>query len=98
MTAMLHKAPILAWLLTALTCFLVGALVGTGWSQAAPLPVLPTGGVVVTVEVVFDATATPSPTPRPASPRTQTPTFPWTIHTPAEPTPTPGEGGTGQVR
>jgi hypothetical protein len=87
--AMIAKAPVLAWLLTALTCFLVGALVGEGWSQAAPPQVLPTVGVVVTVEVAFAPTATPEPTVLP----TLTPT-----PDPAKPTPSPGPGGTGNVR
>jgi hypothetical protein len=57
------KAPAHAWILTGLTCFLVGALVGEGWRQAAPPLVLPTVGVVVTVEIAVEPTATPGPTP-----------------------------------
>ena len=71
MRAMQRKAPVLAWILTGLTCFLIGALVGTGWNQAAALPVFPTVGVVVTVEVAFWSADAPQPaataTPEPGS-------------------------------
>jgi hypothetical protein len=76
MEAMSRKAPTLAWLLTALACFVIGTLVGTGWGQADALPVFPTVGVVVTVEVGFAPTETPSPTPRPTSTSTPDPALP----------------------
>jgi hypothetical protein len=41
MTATIVEAPALAWILTALASFLVGALVGEGWGQVAPPPVVP---------------------------------------------------------
>ena len=62
MATMLRRAPTLSWVLTALACFLTGALVGEGWSRAAPHPGFPTAGVVVTVKVVFEPTAAPEPT------------------------------------
>jgi hypothetical protein len=64
---MLKKAPTLAWLLTALACFLAGMAVAEGRHQAAVLPALAPVGVVVTVEVAFAPAATPEPTPSPAS-------------------------------
>ncbi len=87
---MFAKAPTIAWLLTVLVSFLLGALVATGWSQPTPPPaVAQSVGVVLTVEVVFRPTETPIPTPRPT--RTPTPD-------PAVPTSTPRPGGTGNVR
>lgn len=83
------KAPTLAWLLTALSCFLIGMAVVEGRHQTVAFPVVPPVGVVVTVEVAFRPTETPVPTPRP----TWTPT-----PDPLVPTPTPGQGGTGNVR
>ena len=91
MDGMFRKAPTLAWLLAGLTCFLVGAFVGEGWSRAAPRPLLPTVGVVVTVEVAFQPTSTPEPTVRPEGPRLPTPD-------PEKVSPPPGSGGTGTVR
>lgn len=91
------KAPTLAWLLAALTCFLAGMAVVEGRHQAVALPALPPVGVMVTVEVSFAPTATPEPTARP----TLVPTIdPWApLHlTPPAPAPTPGTGGTGNVR
>ena len=90
---MIRKVPGLAWLLTALTCFLVGALVGTGWGHAAPPPVARPGGGVVTVEVAVRATETPAPTPPPTRMPTSAPT-----PDPMEPTLSPRPGGTGSVR
>ena len=86
---MFAKAPTLAWLLIALSCFLIGMAVVEGRYQAVAFPVVPPVGVVVTVEVAYPATVTPEPTPRPT--RTPTPD-------PAVPTPTPRPGGTGNVR
>ena len=64
------KAPTLAWLLVALTCFLTGMAVVEGRHQTVLLPAVPTVGVVVTVEVAFrpaDATHAATATPRPGS-------------------------------
>lgn len=83
------KAPVLAWLLTALSCFLIGMAVVEGRHQAVAFPVVPPVGVVVTVEVAYPPTATAQPTARPT--RTPTPD-------PLVPTPTPRPGGTGNVR
>jgi hypothetical protein len=63
---MFAKAPTLAWLLTALACFLAGMAVVEGRHQAVMLPVVPPVGVVVTVEVAYLPTPTPEPTPYPA--------------------------------
>ena len=68
---MFAKAPTLAWLLVALTCFMVGAYVGEVRRQADPPLAFPTIGVAVAVEVGFAPTSTPSPTPIP--PFTPTP-------------------------
>jgi hypothetical protein len=90
MSVVIGKAPTLAWVLTVLAGFLLGAFVGTGWSQSTPASAVePFVGVVVTVEVVFPPTETPEPTPQPT--RTPTPD-------PLMPTPTPRTGGTGNVR
>jgi hypothetical protein len=62
---MFRKAPSLAWLLAALTCFLAGMAVVEGRHQTVVLPVLDPVGVVVTVEVAFSPTATPARTPPP---------------------------------
>jgi hypothetical protein len=56
---MTQKAPTLAWLLAALTCFLAGMAVTEGRHQAVTLTVLDPGRIVVTVEVVDAPTATP---------------------------------------
>jgi hypothetical protein len=63
--AMTTKAPTLAWLLVALTCFLVGMAITEGRRQVAAYPVLPPAGVVVTVEVIAPPTPTPATTPTP---------------------------------
>jgi len=96
---MLAKAPTLAWLLTALSSFLIGMAVVEGRHQAVAFPVVPPVEVVVTIEVAHLPTETPEPTPRPtetpeptARP-TRTPT-----PDPLVPTPTPRPGGTGNVR
>jgi hypothetical protein len=60
-----RNAPTLAWLLTALACFLAGLAAGEGPNQAVALPDVPPVGVVVTVEVVFQPTSTAEPTPLP---------------------------------
>jgi hypothetical protein len=60
MTAARTNAPTLAWLLTALTCLLVGLAVGEYRLQAVAVPVVPPGDGVGTV-----ALADPSPTPAP---------------------------------
>lgn len=75
---MFAKAPSLAWLLVALTCFLVGMAVADGGHQATALP---PAALAVTVEVVFPPTATPetarlhavTPTPSPAPTACATP-------------------------
>jgi hypothetical protein len=91
------KTPTLAWLLTALTCFLAGMAVVEGRHQTVALPVLPPVGVVVTVAVAFEPTPEPTPSPTPPSVPFPTP--------PSMPSPTPsrpgmgdGSGGTGNVR
>ena len=65
MTSVFAKAPTLAWLLTALACFLVGMAVVEGRYQPVMLPILPPVGVVVTVEVAYPPITTPEPTPLP---------------------------------
>ena len=62
---MLAKARVLAWLLTALACFLVGALAGEAWSQPYSLPAVPAAGVEVAVAADDAPTATPEPTRTP---------------------------------
>jgi hypothetical protein len=74
MTAIFAKAPIMAWLLVALTCFLAGMAVVEGRHQAVALPVVPPVGVVVTVEVAYERTPTPEPTPSPTPPSVPFPT------------------------
>jgi hypothetical protein len=64
---MLKKAPTLAWLLTALACFLAGMAVVEGRHQAVVLPALTPVGVVATAEVALAPTATPEPAPSPTS-------------------------------
>jgi hypothetical protein len=89
---MFTKAPTLAWLLTALACFLAGMAVVESRHQTIALPVVPPVGVVVTVEVAFAPTSTPEPAPAP----TAAPTVePWA---PLDVTPAPRPGGTGNVR
>ena len=61
MTAAFAKAPILAWLLTALTCFVAGMALTEGRRQVAAPPVFPPVGVVVTIEVAAQPTAAPTP-------------------------------------
>ena len=84
---MLAKAPVLACFLTALACFLVGALAAEGWSQAYAPPVMPTAAVVATLEADSTPTALPVPTQTPtpvptleawtARDRPPTPDRPW---------------------
>jgi hypothetical protein len=62
---MTAKAPTLAWLLTALTSFLIGLALAEGRHQADALLAQAPVGVVVTVEVAFPPTATSAPTPSP---------------------------------
>jgi hypothetical protein len=71
--AMTAKAPTLAWLLVALTCFLVGLAITEGRRQVAAFPVHPAAGGGVTVEVVPPPTAAPVPTPT-ATPADSAPT------------------------
>ena len=59
MTTIFAKAPTLAWLLTALACFLSGMAVVEGRHQAVAMPDLAPAGVVVTVEVICLPGATP---------------------------------------
>ena len=75
MTAARARAPTLVWLLTALTCLLIGIAIGEGGSQAVGLPAAPPGAAV-TVAAAIASTPTAEPTP------TQTPT-------PVPPTPWP---------
>ena len=70
---MVAKAPTLAWLLTALTCFLAGLALAEGRYQAVALPEDTRPPVVVTVEVGFWPTATPQPTVHPTATPTSTP-------------------------
>jgi hypothetical protein len=58
---MFAKAPTVAWLLAALTCFLAGMAVVEGRHQTVVLPVVPPVGVVVTVEIAFRSVAEPQP-------------------------------------
>ena len=76
MKAIFAKAPVLAWLLTALACFVAGMAVVEGRHQAVAFPALPPAEIVVAVEVGFQPTATPEPSARPTDARTLTPT-PW---------------------
>ena len=55
---MFAKAPTLAWLLTALACFLAGMAVDEGRRQASALPARSATGVEVTYEIVSLPTAT----------------------------------------
>src|SRR5262245_2438920 len=48
------KAPTLAWLLTALTCLVVGMAIVESRHQVVALPVTPPVGVEVTVRVAFE--------------------------------------------
>lgn len=71
---MFVRAPTLAWMLTALACFLAGMAVDEGWRQAGALPAHPSAGVVVTYEVVYLGIATVAPTPRPTASAAPSPT------------------------
>lgn len=66
---MFAKAPMLAWLLTALTCLLTGLAVTEARRQIDGVPIHPTASVARTVgldEPSFAApTSTPQPTPSP---------------------------------
>jgi hypothetical protein len=73
MRPVLTKAPTLAWLLTALACFLAGMAVVEGRHQAVMLPMVPPVGVVVTVEIAYPPTPTPEPTPQPVGGGTNIP-------------------------
>ena len=65
MTTARAKAPTLAWLLTAVSCLLVGmAITEVRSYSAAPLALAPVGAVV-TVEAADPPTLTPAPTPTP---------------------------------
>ena len=66
MSTIFSKVPTLAWLLTALACFLAGMAVVEGRHQTVMFPALDPVGVVVTVEVAFAPTVTPEPAPSPA--------------------------------
>jgi hypothetical protein len=70
MRAMPARAPTLAWLLTALTCFLAGLAVGEVRNQDSGPPVV----VVATVAPTAAPTATPVPTPTQTPPPTPTAT------------------------
>jgi hypothetical protein len=76
MKAIFARAPVLAWLLTALACFVAGMAVVEASHQAVAFPALTPPDVVVTVEVGFPPMVTPEPSARPTDPRTLTPT-PW---------------------
>lgn len=69
------KAPTLAWLLTALTCFLAGMAVAEVRQQAAAPPVAVVATATVAVELTPTAEPTPLLTPTPAP--TPTPTKVW---------------------
>jgi hypothetical protein len=87
---MFVRAPTLAWVLTAVTCFLAGLLV-TEARHEAVAPVAPALNTVVTVEVDPFLTATPAPTLPPTAAATPTPCAP-TADAPARP------GCTGNAR
>ena len=59
MRSIFARAPTLAWMLVALTCFLAGMAVVEGRHQSILLPVVPPVGVVVTVEVAVRSVALP---------------------------------------
>ena len=59
------KAPTLVWLLTALSCLLVGMTIVESRNQFVAPPVLSPIGVVESVEVAYQHTETPVPTPAP---------------------------------
>jgi redox-sensitive bicupin YhaK (pirin superfamily) len=65
MTAMRAKAPTLVWLLTALSCLLVGMVIVESRHQSVAPPVLSSVSPVETVEAAFPPTATPEPIPTP---------------------------------
>ena len=74
MKVIFTKAPVLAWLLTALACFVTGMAVVEASHQAFAYPALTPAEVVVTVEVGVPPTATPEPTTQPTETRTSPPT------------------------
>ncbi len=65
LTAMRAKAPTLVWLLTALSCLLIGMTIVESRDLFVAPPVLSPIGVVETVEVAYQHTETPVPTPTP---------------------------------
>jgi quercetin dioxygenase-like cupin family protein len=65
MTAMRAKAPTLVWLLTALSCLLVGMAIVESRQQFVAPPVLSSQGPVETTEAAVPPTATPEPIPSP---------------------------------
>ena len=101
MTAITDKAPTLAWLLTALACFLAGMALTEGRYQAAARPALEPVVIVVTADVAFQPTATPELTPLPTlfpTPAWPTTTPYWQIPDMTEADSTPRAGGAGNVR
>jgi hypothetical protein len=82
---MIARAPTLAWLLTALTCFLAGMLVVEGRHQSVVLSVAPAAVTETIVTLVVAPTLTVEPTLTP-------------IPMATAPPPRPGEGeGPGGV-
>ncbi len=79
MTAMRAKAPTLVWLLTALSCLLVGMAIVESRHQFVAPPVLTSVGPVETVEAAFPPTATPEPIPTPILGVEETPASPPNI-------------------
>src|SRR5687767_5835533 len=63
MTGVRAKVPILAWLLTALTCLLVGMVIVESRRQVVALPAAAALGVGKSVETAAPSTATPAPLP-----------------------------------
>lgn len=76
---MIAKAPTLAWLLAALTCFLVGTFVGEAPGGTVPSVVVPTPAAAVAIAVA------PTGTPSPRTTFTPLPT----LTPPPEPPPAP---------
>jgi hypothetical protein len=65
MTAMRAKAPTLVWLLTALSCLLVGMTIVESRNQFVAPPVLSSAGPVETVKAAIPPTEAAEPTPTP---------------------------------
>jgi hypothetical protein len=89
---MFAKAPTIAWLLTALSCFVIGMAVVEAGHQAAALPSPQDDRapveVVVTVEVAYQTPPSAAPTAEPPAPTVSVP-FPTPPTLGARSTPTP---------